>query len=89
MVTEDSTTETKGFNPDYAGKHAECDGGSFIEGTHLAGRQDFGGTLTGEYTDHGDPPWRWYLMTKLVLKPDQFEGDAVWCLEGNLFLIDD
>ncbi len=87
-MTDDSSQQVKGFNPDYAGKYAECDGGGFIEGTHLAGRQEFAGTLTGDYVDHGDPSWRWYLMTDLVLKPDQWEGTAVWCLEGNLFLDD-
>lgn len=78
--------EVRGFNPDYAGKHAECDGGGPIEGTRLSGRQDFAGTLTGEYVDHGDPPWRWYLMKDLTLKPQGCEDEAIWCLEGNLFL---
>lgn len=88
-MTDQSSLEIKGFNPDYAGKYAECDGGGPIEGTHMSGRQDFAGTLTGDYIDHGDPPWRWYLMKDLVLKPQTWEDDAVWCLEGNLFPVDE
>ncbi len=34
-----------------------------IAGTRYATREEFAGTLTGDYVDHGDPPWRWYLMT--------------------------
>jgi len=88
-MTADAGRKGRGFNPDYAGKRAECDGGSFIEGTRMAGRQEFGGTLTGDYIEDGDPSWRWYLMTDLVLKPQNFQEDAVWCLEGNLFLCDE
>lgn len=88
-MTDKSSLEIKGFNPDYAGKYAECDGGGPIEGTRMSGRQDFAGTLTGDYIDHGDPPWRWYLMKDLVLKPQTWEDDAVWCLEGNLFPVDE
>lgn len=80
--------EIRGFDADYAGRIAECDGGGFIEGTHLAGRQEFRGLLTGDYTEHGDPPWRWYLMTDLDIKPVNWEHEAVWCLKGNLFLVD-
>ncbi len=29
----------EGFDETMAGRKAECDGGGFIEGTHLAGRQ--------------------------------------------------
>ncbi len=89
MSDDQQSTETKGFNPDYAGKRAECDGGSFITGTRMAGRQEFTGTLTGDYIDHSDPPWRWYLMVDLVVKPEQYVEEAVWCLEGNLFLMDE
>ncbi len=78
----------QGFDTDYAGKRAECDGGGFIEGTHMAGRQEFTGNLTGDYTEQGNPPWRWYLMTELEKKPPQWEHEAVWCLKGNLYLID-
>lgn len=83
--------EVRGFNPDYAGRRAECDGGGAIAGTRLAGRQDYAGTLTGDYIDHasGDaPPWRWYLMRDLTLKPQNCEDEAIWCLAGNLHLID-
>ena len=72
-----------------AGKRAECDGGRPVPGTRYAGREDFAGTLTGDYIDHGDPPWRWYLMRDLTLKPENFVEEAVWCESGNLFVIDD
>lgn len=72
-----------------AGKRAECEGGGPIAGTKLAGRQEFRGTLTGEYVDHGDPPWRWYLMTDLSGEPEGYPSDAVWCESGSLFLLDD
>ena len=72
-----------------AGKRAECEGGGPVAGTKLAGRQEFHGTLTGEYVDHGDPPWRWYLMTNLSSKPEGYPSDAVWCESGSLFLVED
>ncbi len=80
--------ERRGFNSALAGKLAECDGGGFIEGTHFAGRQDFAGTLTGEYVEQGDPAWRWYLMVELTEKPAGFSAEAVWCLEGNVYLME-
>lgn len=78
----------KGVDPQMAGKRAECDGGGPVQGTRFAGRQEFTGTLTGEYVDHGDPPWRWYLMKDLVVKPPGYLDDAVWCEKESLFLID-
>jgi len=87
-VAEKSIAEVRGFNPDLAGKRAECDGGGPIPGTRYSGRQDFAGTLTGDFVEIGDPVWRWFLMVELTEKPRDFEGDAVWCLEGNVFLVD-
>jgi len=55
------------------------------QGNAAVGRQDYAGTLTGDYIDHSDPPWRWYLMKDLTLKPQGCEDEAIWCLEGNLF----
>lgn len=79
----------RGFDPDVAGKRAECDGGS-VSGGGLASREDFAGTLTGEYLEEGDPPWRWYFMTDLTKKPDDHpEGDGVWCETGFLFVMDE
>ena len=78
-----------GFDPEIAGKRAECDGGGHIAGTRFAGRQEFTGTLTGEFVDHGDPPWRWYLMVDLTQKPEGYTADAVWCECGNLFIQED
>ncbi len=83
------TPSRSGFDPRMAGKRAECDGGGPIAGTKLVGREEFAGTLTGEYVDHGDPPWRWYLMTKLERKPNAYPADAVWCESGSLFFFDE
>ena len=88
-MAHDPTPAVRGFDPALAGKRAECDGGGPVLGTRFAARQDFRGTLTGEYVDHGDPPWRWYLMTELVQRPDGYPDDAVWCESGNLFVLDD
>lgn len=76
-----------GFDPALAGKRAECDGGGLV-GARLAAREDFAGVLTGEYIDHGDPPWRWYLMTALSAKPEGYPGDKVWCESGSLWVDD-
>jgi hypothetical protein len=84
-VTEEKPVPRYGFEPSVAGKVAECDGGSMM-GPRLASRQDFRGTLTGEFVEEGDPPWRWYLMNELTLKPDSYAQDAVWCEVGNIFM---
>jgi hypothetical protein len=39
--------------------------------------------------DHGDPPWRWYLMAELSRKPETYVADAVWCESGSLYLLGD
>lgn len=75
-----------GFDPEVAGKLAECDGGGHIAGTRFAGRQEFAGTLTGEFVDHGDPPWRWYLMVDLTKKPEGYPVHSVWCEAGSVFI---
>jgi hypothetical protein len=80
---------TRGFDERMAGKRAECDGGGLIAGTRYAARQDFTGRLTGEYVDHGDPPWRWYLMIDLSRKPDAYVDDSVWCESTSIFLLDE
>lgn len=77
-----------GFDEALAGKRAECDGGHAIAGTHFAGREEFAGTLTGEYVDHGDPPWRWYRLDDLTAKPEGYSEASVWCESGNLFVVD-
>lgn len=76
-----------GFDASLAGKRAECDGGGLVT-ARLAAREDFAGTLTGEYVDHGDPPWRWHLMTALTVKPDGYLGDKVWCESGSLWVFE-
>lgn len=70
------------------GRRAECDGGRPVPGTKYAGRQEFAGTLTGDYRDFGPYPWRWYLMVDLTKKPPGFEHEAIWCDEGSLTLLD-
>jgi hypothetical protein len=75
-----------GFDPKMAGKKAECDGGGPLDGTRYATREFFAGVLTGDYVDHGDPPWRWYLMKDLFQKPQGYAWDSVWCEAGNLYL---
>jgi hypothetical protein len=77
-----------GFDEAMAGKWAECDGGGLIAGGHAA-RLEFAGMLTGEYIDHGEPPWRWYLMVDLFRKPEGYPSDAVWCESASVFLLDD
>jgi hypothetical protein len=79
----------QGFDDAVAGRRAECDGGGLVAGTRFACREEFAGTLTGDYVDHGDPPWRWYLMTELVRMPEGYPGDAVWCESGSLYVLDE
>ncbi len=79
----------KGFDQEMADKIVECDGGGAIAGTKFAGRQEFVGRATGEYIDHGDPPWRWYLVVDLTLKPEGYPGDAVWCESGSVYVKSD
>lgn len=75
-----------GFDAEKAGRRAECDGGGLIMGSRYAARQEFTGTLTGEFYDEGDPPWRWYKMEELTDKPADYPFDAVWCESESLFL---
>ncbi len=86
-VFDESLPTQKGFDPAMAGVRAECDGGGPI-GLRYASREEFAGILTGEYVDHGDPPWRWYLMKDLHRKPDHYPWDSVWCEQGNLFVVE-
>lgn len=74
----------EGFDEAMRGRHAECDGGKGIEGTHFAGRQEFAGTLTGHFRDFGDYPWRWYLMSELTRKPAGYGHALVWCAAESL-----
>lgn len=45
--------------------------------------------LTGQYVDHGDPPWRWYLLADLEKKPPGYPADSVWCESGSLFVMEE
>jgi len=89
QVKTQTSDARPGFDATVTGKRAECDGGHAIPGTRFAGRQEFTGTLTGEYVDHGEPAWRWYLLTDLTRKPDGYLDDSVWCESGNLFILDE
>jgi len=89
MGEEEPIALRRGFDERMAGKLAECDGGGPVRGTPYAGFQEFTGRLTGEYFDHGEPPWRWYLMVDLVRKPDNYEQDSVWCEAGSIYLVDE
>lgn len=73
-----------GFDAARAGRRAECDGGAAVAGTRFAGRQFFAGTLTGDYRDFGDYPWRWYLMSELTRKPAGYGHALVWCAAESL-----
>jgi hypothetical protein len=83
--SESKSEPRYGFESSVAGKFAECDGGSMM-GPRLASRQDFRGTLTGEFVDDGDPPWRWYLMRELTLKPESYVHESVWCEVSSIFM---
>jgi hypothetical protein len=87
-VAQEPLPTVTGFDPAVAGRYAECDGGGMVPGTGLASREEFAGTLSGDYVDHGDPPWRWYLLTRLERRPEGYPGDAVWCESGNLFVVE-
>jgi hypothetical protein len=77
----------RGYDSALAGKRAECDGGS-VDHEGRAAREDFAGTLTGEYLEYGTPPQRWYLMTGLTLKPPYYDEESVWCETGFLFVME-
>ena len=88
-MANDDIPSRPGFDETMAGKRAECDGGAPIAGTRFAGRQEFTGVLTGEFVDHGEPPWRWYVMGELSSKPEGYDWDTVWCESGSLYVLDD
>lgn len=79
----------RGLEPSAVDRRAECEGGGPLPGTRWAARMEFTGRLTGEYVDHGDPPWRWYLMVDLEKKPDQWEWKSAWCESSSLYYDDD
>ena len=75
-----------GFDESMAGRRAECDGGMPVA-SGGGSRDEFTGTLTGEYVDHGEPPWRWYRMTGLSRKPKGYAWDEVWCEKDSLYFL--
>ncbi len=84
-----ATRAEPGIDPTRAGRRAECDGGGLVMGSRYAARQEFTGTLTGEYYEEGDPPWRWYRMEELTGKPADYPFEAIWCEAESLFLLDE
>jgi len=89
VTSPDGAHAVPSFDTALAGRRAECDGGHAIAGTHLAVREEFAGTLTGDFVESGDPPWRWYLLGELTRAPSGYPHEAVWCESGNLFVVDD
>jgi hypothetical protein len=70
-------------------RFAECDGGVAVmteSGVTAAVRGLFRGRLSGVLYEEGDPPWRWYELIDLSLKPDWHPHASVWCEEGFLFV---
>jgi hypothetical protein len=86
-VPKEAVSARHGFDDAVAGKRAECDGGGLFAPMGLPRREEFTGKLTGEYVDHGDPPWRWYLMVELSRKPDGYPFESVWCESESLFFL--
>ena len=81
-----------GVDPELALRVAECDGGDATigsDGITLGSRESFRGRLTGVYFEEGDPPWRWYELADLTLKPEWHLDDTVWCEEGFIWVMDD
>ncbi len=87
-----STERTYKFDPQLAGKTAECDGGRQIVGGPDHGppavRESYRGKLTGLYWEEGDPIWRWYELLIDKTSPDGDPGQAMWCEEGFLFIME-
>ncbi len=76
------------FDPDIAGRRVHADGGAAAIGSRLASREMFEGRLTGQRMDQGDPPWRWCEIGDLVAKPEEFDGETVWCEESYIYEMD-
>lgn len=73
------------FDASLAGLWATCEGGGPAEGG-IAAREFFRGRLTGLFYVEGDPPWRWFEMSDLEVKPPGYAHASVWCEEGFLFI---
>ena len=77
------------MDPERAGRRAECDGGGLVMGSRYAARQEFTGTLTGEYYDEGDPSVALVQNDRPDPQaPTHFPFESVWCEAESLFLID-
>jgi hypothetical protein len=76
------------------GRLAECDGGGPVrigQGSRgvVGGRECFRGRLTGMFLEQGDPPWIWYQMGELEVKPENYSEEFVWCEKDFVFFMDD
>lgn len=89
MSSPELAPEISGFDATLAGRRAECDGGHALAGTHFGVREEFEGTLTGDFVEWGDPPWRWLLLGELTRAPAGDPHDTVWCESGNVFVVEE
>jgi len=75
------------FDPALAGRTATCEGGAQAgPGSLVGGRETFVGTLSGRRLVYGDPGWPWLELVDLVLRPEGFTEERVWCDEHFVFL---
>ena len=82
-----------GVDEQLIGRMAECDGGGPVRVAPgprgvMCGREVFRGRLTGKFFEQGDPPWTWYQMGDLEIKPDNYNEEFVWCSAEFVFLMD-
>jgi hypothetical protein len=79
------------FDDSLAGRRAICEGGAQVApGAKVGGRETFSGTLTGDVMEHGDPPWRWFKMGNLSVRPEYVgTEDHVWCEESFVWFEDE
>ena len=79
------------FDASLAGRRATCEGGAQVApGAKVGGRETFKGTLTGDVMEQGDPPWRWFKMGDLTVKPETVgTEDHVWCEESFVWFEDE
>ncbi len=90
---EQSNDIKYGVDRNLIGRVAECEGGGPVTigsgiGGVVGGREFFRGKLTGIFLEQGDPPWTWYQMGDLEIKPDNYSAELVWCEKDFLFLMD-
>ena len=95
--TEDKNKRKYGIDESMKGQYAECDGGASMpvvlpngEWGLMPSRETFKGVLTGVFFDQGDPPWRWFKMDNLTVRPEEVgTEDTVWCQEDFVWFADE